>query len=158
MCCETNSSCNLATTVRVSSCHKLREAVGSVEEHDFRVRARIIVSFKVLRFFPQTFSSFYLPFFRSLAAALVFAVDSYAAKSSTFSPVNFLTTNIVRNVASFYGEHPGFWYFTNGIPMLLGALIIPFLYEIYKILRGPNRQTYDILMLIVFWKTVLVYR
>lgn len=42
--------------------------------------------------------------------------------------------------------------------MLLGAQLLPFLYEVYKILRGPNRQVYDILMMFVFWPTIIVYR
>lgn len=92
-----------------------------------------------------------------LACALVFAADSYISDSSTFSPINFLKANILRNVASFYGKHPGFWYFTTGLPMLLGAQLLPFLYEVYKILRGPNRNTYDILMMFVFWPTIVIY-
>lgn len=93
----------------------------------------------------------------SLAAALVYSVDTYASDRSTFSPLNFFTANILRNVGSFYGEHPGVWYLTNGIPMLLGIQILPFLFEIYNIVRGPNRQPYDVLMMVVFWSTVFIF-
>ncbi|KAJ1525686.1 hypothetical protein ONE63_008900 [Megalurothrips usitatus] len=91
------------------------------------------------------------------ATALVFTVDTYTAETASFSPINFLKANIGRNIASFYGEHPGLWYFTSGIPMLLGAQLLPFLYEVYKIVKGPNRQSYDILMMFVFLSTVLLY-
>ncbi|KAK3920673.1 GPI mannosyltransferase 3 [Frankliniella fusca] len=93
----------------------------------------------------------------SLSTALVFSADTYASNSSTFSPLNFLKANILRNVASFYGEHSSVWYLTNGIPMLLGIHFFPFLFEVYKIVRGPNRQTYDVLMMVVFWSTVFIY-
>ncbi|NWI09337.1 PIGB mannosyltransferase, partial [Crypturellus soui] len=65
--------------------------------------------------------------------------------------LNFLKFNVLQNLGTFYGSHPWHWYFTQGLPVVLGTHL-PFF--IHGCVRAPKR--YRIFLMAVIW-TVLVY-
>ncbi|XP_005052034.1 PREDICTED: GPI mannosyltransferase 3 isoform X2 [Ficedula albicollis] len=65
--------------------------------------------------------------------------------------LNFLKFNVLQNLGTFYGSHPWHWYFTQGLPVILGPHL-PFF--IHGCALAPRR--YHIFLLPVIW-TVLVY-
>ncbi|XP_051484771.1 GPI mannosyltransferase 3 isoform X3 [Apus apus] len=66
--------------------------------------------------------------------------------------LNFLKFNVLQNLGTFYGSHPWHWYFTQGLPVILGTHL-PFF--IHGCVLAPKR--YRIFLVAVIW-TVLVYR
>ncbi|XP_033921768.1 GPI mannosyltransferase 3 isoform X2 [Melopsittacus undulatus] len=65
--------------------------------------------------------------------------------------LNFLKFNVLQNFGTFYGSHPWHWYFTQGLPVILGTHL-PFF--IHGCVLAPKR--YRIFLMAVIW-TVLVY-
>uniref|UniRef100_A0A8C4VA03 Mannosyltransferase n=1 Tax=Falco tinnunculus TaxID=100819 RepID=A0A8C4VA03_FALTI len=65
--------------------------------------------------------------------------------------LNFVKFNVLQNLGTFYGSHPWHWYFTQGLPVILGTHL-PFF--IHGCVLAPKR--YRIFLLAVIW-TVLVY-
>ncbi|XP_066052745.1 GPI mannosyltransferase 3 [Chamaea fasciata] len=65
--------------------------------------------------------------------------------------LNFLKFNVLQNLGTFYGSHPWHWYFTQGLPVVLGPHL-PFF--IHGCALAPRR--YRLFLLAVIW-TVLVY-
>ncbi|XP_067004711.1 GPI mannosyltransferase 3 [Anabrus simplex] len=53
-------------------------------------------------------------------------VDSFFYKHLIFTPFNFMYFNVIQNVGKFYGTHPAHWYLTSGLPVVIGAHLIPF--------------------------------
>lgn len=52
------------------------------------------------------------------------AVDSVLYGRATLVPLNFFLDNIVHSVAGFYGTHAWHWYFTAGLPTMLGPFVV----------------------------------
>ncbi|XP_060116088.1 GPI mannosyltransferase 3 [Heteronotia binoei] len=65
--------------------------------------------------------------------------------------LNFLKFNVLHNLAAFYGSHPWHWYFSQGLPVVLGAHLPFFLHGCF---HAPARQR--VLLAAVLW-TVAVY-
>ncbi|KFR15167.1 GPI mannosyltransferase 3, partial [Opisthocomus hoazin] len=65
--------------------------------------------------------------------------------------LNFLKFNGLQNLGTFYGSHPWHWYFTQGLPVILGTHL-PFF--IHGCVLAPKR--YRIFLMAVIW-TVVVY-
>ncbi|XP_039246023.1 GPI mannosyltransferase 3 isoform X1 [Pipra filicauda] len=65
--------------------------------------------------------------------------------------LNFLKFNVLQNLGTFYGSHPWHWYFTQGLPVILGAHL-PFF--IHGCVLAPKR--YRIFLTAVIW-TLVVY-
>ncbi|XP_030354301.1 GPI mannosyltransferase 3 isoform X1 [Strigops habroptila] len=65
--------------------------------------------------------------------------------------LNFLKFNVLQDFGTFYGSHPWHWYFTQGLPVILGTHL-PFF--IHGCVLAPKR--YRIFLMAVIW-TVLVY-
>ncbi|KAJ6664343.1 hypothetical protein lerEdw1_008562 [Lerista edwardsae] len=65
--------------------------------------------------------------------------------------LNFLKFNVLQNLATFYGSHPWHWYFTQGLPVVLGTHL-PFF--IHGCFQAPRRH--HIFLVVVFW-TVIAY-
>src|SRR5262245_29178522 len=63
-------------------------------------------------------------FFSSIVLALLFILDSVYYGTPTFTPVNFLRTNL-SSVSLFYGASPWHYYLTQGLPILC-ATALPF--------------------------------
>ncbi|XP_049833004.1 GPI mannosyltransferase 3 [Schistocerca gregaria] len=86
-------------------------------------------------------------------------VDSLCHGSVTCSPISFLYYNLVKNIASFYGTHGLLWYFTVGIPTVLGVHIFPFVLgcnEVITYKQDKARNVCLVLFFVILW-TVLVY-
>lgn len=58
-----------------------------------------------------------------LGGFLCLAVDTWFYERITFTPLNFLRTNVLHGVALFYGSHAWYFYLIAATPMLLGALL-----------------------------------
>ncbi|XP_051678315.1 GPI mannosyltransferase 3 isoform X1 [Oryctolagus cuniculus] len=69
----------------------------------------------------------------------------------TLVQFNFLKFNVLQNLGTFYGSHPWHWYFTQGLPVVLGSHL-PFF--VHGCFIAPKR--YQILLVTVLW-TLLVY-
>uniref|UniRef100_A0A663LW82 Mannosyltransferase n=1 Tax=Athene cunicularia TaxID=194338 RepID=A0A663LW82_ATHCN len=88
---------------------------------------------------------------------LVFTLDLYLTFCSpqisqwVLVQLNFLKFNVLQNLGTFYGSHPWHWYFTQGLPVILGTHL-PFF--IHGCVLAAKR--YRILLVAVIW-TVLVY-
>ncbi|NWW94178.1 PIGB mannosyltransferase, partial [Rhynochetos jubatus] len=65
--------------------------------------------------------------------------------------LNFLKFNVLQNLGTFYGSHPWHWYFTQGLPVILGTHL-PFF--IHGCVLAPKK--YRVFLTAVIW-TVLVY-
>ncbi|XP_039626202.1 GPI mannosyltransferase 3 [Polypterus senegalus] len=78
-------------------------------------------------------------------------IDSFFFGKWILVHLNFLKFNVIHDVASFYGSHPWHWYFTQGIPVVLGPHL-PFF--IHGTLLAPKR--YRILLTAIVC-TVIVY-
>ncbi|XP_012947012.1 GPI mannosyltransferase 3 [Aplysia californica] len=57
---------------------------------------------------------------------------------------NFLWFNVVQGGASIYGTHPWHWYFLQGVPVVMGTLVIPFF-------LGAWRAKNKVLLWIILW-------
>lgn len=68
-------------------------------------------------------------------AIVLCAVDSVFYGTLTLTPLNFINLNVVKGVASFYGSHPFHWYFTQGVPVVLGVFTLPFILQLLKATR-----------------------
>ncbi|XP_077173721.1 GPI alpha-1,2-mannosyltransferase 3 isoform X2 [Paroedura picta] len=64
---------------------------------------------------------------------------------------NFLQFNVLHNLAAFYGSHPWHWYFSQGLPVILGPHLPFFLHGCF---RAPARH--GIFLVVILW-TVAVY-
>ncbi|NWU93974.1 PIGB mannosyltransferase, partial [Upupa epops] len=64
---------------------------------------------------------------------------------------NFLKFNVLQNLGTFYGSHPWHWYFTQGLPVILGTHL-PFF--IHGCVLAPKR--YRIFLTAVIW-TMVIY-
>lgn len=73
-----------------------------------------------------------------LVGASVIALDSYAHGSFIVTPVEFFKVNILENIGSFYGEHPWYWYFTTGLPTILGPFTLPFLFAVVQTVQHKD--------------------
>ncbi|KAK2539519.1 Pigb [Columba livia] len=65
--------------------------------------------------------------------------------------LNFLKFNVLQNLGTRYGSHPWHWYFTQGLPVILGTHL-PFF--VHGCVLAPKR--YRLFLVAVIW-TVLVY-
>lgn len=92
-----------------------------------------------------------------IIGTIVIAVDSYAHGRFIITPIEFFKFNVLDNVGSFYGTHPWHWYFTVGLPVVLGITLLPFLFAAAQTLQ--NRQTYPdrYNLLLVIFVTLAAY-
>ena len=67
-------------------------------------------------------------------------LDSWFYGRWTFSAWNFAYVNVLRGVGSFYGTHPWHWYFTQGIPVVFSALLLPVLFGMWQCRKWPLLQ------------------
>lgn len=88
-----------------------------------------------------------------MACSALFILDSWYYGQYTFTPVNFLVTNL-SPIASFYGRSPWHYYLSQGIPVLCDIQTPLFVMAAWKAFRG-NAALKRLLMLIVW--TVFVY-
>ncbi|XP_070618337.1 GPI mannosyltransferase 3 isoform X2 [Erythrolamprus reginae] len=66
-------------------------------------------------------------------------------------PLNFLKFNVLHGLATFYGSHSWHWYFTQGLPVVLGPHLPFFLHGCFV---APRRHR--LFLVVVLW-TVAAY-
>ncbi|GFS74362.1 GPI mannosyltransferase 3 [Nephila pilipes] len=76
----------------------------------------------------QYFLVFWVIFlFRCVILATLMSCDKYFYGDWVFTPYNFFLFNWRNDIGAFYGQHNFLWYFTTGLPVVLGIHFIPFL-------------------------------
>ncbi|XP_013193470.2 GPI mannosyltransferase 3 [Amyelois transitella] len=88
----------------------------------------------------------YLPIGLLCSTALV-ALDSFFHGSLIVTPWEFFQYNVLQDVASFYGQHPWYWYLTQGLPAVLGVNIVPVLAAVGAVARRPRENVTGVLLL-----------
>uniref|UniRef100_A0A1I8M584 Mannosyltransferase n=1 Tax=Musca domestica TaxID=7370 RepID=A0A1I8M584_MUSDO len=73
-----------------------------------------------------------------LVAAISVGIDSYMHGRFLITPYEFLKYNVIQNIGSFYGSHPWYWYFTVGLPTVLGINFLPFLFGTIETIRHSH--------------------
>ncbi|KAM6425892.1 GPI mannosyltransferase 3 isoform 2-T2 [Liasis olivaceus] len=66
-------------------------------------------------------------------------------------PLNFLKFNVLHDLATFYGSHSWHWYFTQGLPVVLGPHLPFFLHGCFN---APRKHR--VFLVVVLW-TVAAY-
>ncbi|KAF8510994.1 Alg9-like mannosyltransferase family-domain-containing protein [Hysterangium stoloniferum] len=90
----------------------------------------------------------------TIACCFLFSLDLWYFGTYTFTPFNFLITNL-SPVSSFYGRNPWHYYLTQGIPIVSNLAMPFFLYGLWQALINgvsPLRR----LSLLTLW-TILVF-
>ncbi|XP_068143172.1 GPI mannosyltransferase 3 [Drosophila tropicalis] len=91
-----------------------------------------------------------------LVAALGISIDSYWHGKLIVTPYEFLKYNIFHNIGSFYGSHPWHWYFTCGLPTVLGINTVPFIFGVVETVRKSQRHPVSKQLLITILLTLIV--
>ncbi|ELU43975.1 glycosyltransferase family 22 protein [Rhizoctonia solani AG-1 IA] len=98
------------------------------------------------------------------AASAITIIDTLYYGALTFTPFSFLKTNLVSGVASFYGVNTFHYYFTQGLPIVLGPSLPFTLLGVWKHIKdnrdnrntSPSRRTRSLLLGLVAW-TIALY-
>uniref|UniRef100_A0A0K8U8K4 Mannosyltransferase n=1 Tax=Bactrocera latifrons TaxID=174628 RepID=A0A0K8U8K4_BACLA len=77
-----------------------------------------------------------------LVGAVCVAIDTYWHGRIIITPYEFFKYNILHNIGSFYGSHPWYWYFTVGLPTVLGINTIPFIFGVIDTVR--HKRNYPV--------------
>ncbi|KAJ6502310.1 glycosyltransferase family 22 protein [Mycena sanguinolenta] len=85
----------------------------------------------------------------------IFAVDTLYYGKPTFTPLNFLETNL-SNVSLFYGGNSWHYYLSQAIPIMCTTALPFTLREIWLILRGRESPALGIMLSCITW-TIGVY-
>lgn len=93
-------------------------------------------------------------FLRFCACTSLFFLDSWYFGEYTFTPLNFLVTNL-SPVSSFYGRNPWHYYLTQGIPILCDFSTPWFIRGAWRTLLSGTPPV-RLLLRITLW-TLLVY-
>ncbi|XP_017864281.1 PREDICTED: GPI mannosyltransferase 3 isoform X1 [Drosophila arizonae] len=92
----------------------------------------------------------------AFVAGVGIAIDTYWHGQLIVTPWEFLKYNILHNIGSFYGSHPWYWYFTVGLPTVLGINTLPFIYGIMETVRKGDRHPVSKQLLISILVTLVV--
>jgi phosphatidylinositol glycan class B len=71
---------------------------------------------------------------------LLTALDSFFHGSFVFTPFEFFKVNVLNDIGSFYGVHPFYWYFSTGLPTILGIGVIPFFLSVFVAIQSWNES------------------
>ncbi|KAJ7156958.1 glycosyltransferase family 22 protein [Mycena crocata] len=85
----------------------------------------------------------------------IFALDSVYYGTPTFTPLNFLATNL-SNVSLFYGGNPWHYYLSQAIPIMCTTSLPFVLREIWLILSGRQSPALTTMLGCIAW-TIGVY-
>ncbi|XP_060657929.1 GPI mannosyltransferase 3 isoform X1 [Drosophila nasuta] len=91
-----------------------------------------------------------------LVAAAGIAIDTYWHGQLIVTPWEFLKYNIFNNIGSFYGSHPWYWYFTAGLPTVLGINTLPFVFGLVQTVRKSEKFPISKQLLITILVTLVV--
>ncbi|KAJ7085838.1 glycosyltransferase family 22 protein [Mycena belliarum] len=89
------------------------------------------------------------------ALSVIFALDSLYYGSPTFTPLNFLATNL-SNVSLFYGGNAWHYYLSQAVPVMCTTSLPFVLREIWLISRGRESAALGTMLGCVAW-TISVY-
>lgn len=92
-----------------------------------------------------------------IVGSIAVALHSYAYGRFIVTPYEFLKLNVLQNVSSCYGTQPWRWYFTVGLPTILGPFTIPFLIAIVQTLQNRRIYADRFNLLIATLFTLVVY-
>lgn len=73
----------------------------------------------------------------------------------TFVPWNFVKFNVAHNISAFYGTHPFHWYFTQGLPTILGSFVPVF---VLGVAVAARRELFYLLCWTVFVYSLLGHK
>ncbi|KAL5490343.1 GPI10 [Sanghuangporus weigelae] len=89
-----------------------------------------------------------------IAAGFLIIIDSLYFGRVTFTPLNFVRTNL-SSVSLFYGQAPWHYYLTQGLPILLNVCLLSFVFGSYDIFNRGLRHQRTLLALIIW--TIFIY-
>lgn len=69
-------------------------------------------------------------------------LDTYFHGSLIVTPFEFLKYNLLKGIGSFYGTQPWYWYFTIGLPTVLGINTLPFAFGVFETIR--HREVFPV--------------
>uniref|UniRef100_A0A6V7HPF9 Mannosyltransferase n=1 Tax=Bracon brevicornis TaxID=1563983 RepID=A0A6V7HPF9_9HYME len=86
------------------------------------------------------------------------AIDSYCYGTFIFTPWYFLKVNVLNGVATFYGAHGFSWYFTIGLPSILGVYYIYFPFVTIDVIYNEQHVTHKTILIHgTIYLTLIVY-
>lgn len=92
--------------------------------------------------------------YSTLSMMALYTVDSWYFQKSTFTPLNFLVTNL-SSVSSFYGLNEWHYYLSQGLPILINAYLPFFVLGSWSVMKyGLIHQ--KSLVRLVLW-TITIY-
>ncbi|XP_017470147.1 PREDICTED: GPI mannosyltransferase 3 [Rhagoletis zephyria] len=77
-----------------------------------------------------------------LVGGVCVGIDTYWHGRLIVTPYEFFKYNVLHNIGSFYGSHPWYWYFTVGLPTVLGINTLPFIFGVMDTVR--HKQNYPV--------------
>lgn len=92
-----------------------------------------------------------------IVGSIAIGLDSYAHGTLVITPIEFFKFNVLEGVANFYGTQPWYWYFTMGLPAILGFFMIPFVFAIMQTLRRPEMYPDQMNLLYSILFALIVY-
>jgi GPI mannosyltransferase 3 len=92
-----------------------------------------------------------------LTGGVLAGLDSYLHGSFVVTPYEFFRANIFEGIGSFYGTHPWYWYFSTGLPAVLGIGIVPFFLSVFSTIKRWNYSETIQVMLTSSIITIFVY-
>lgn len=92
-----------------------------------------------------------------VVGGIAIALDTYAHGSFIITPVEFFKLNVLHQIGNFYGSQPWHWYFTTGLPTVLGITTIPFVIAVVQTLRNKDiyQERYILVLTVTF--TLIIY-
>lgn len=92
-----------------------------------------------------------------MVGAVAVSIDTYAHGSLILTPIEFLKVNVIEDIGTFYGYHPWHWYFTTGLPTILGISTPIFLFAVAQTLRTPKEYPERVVLLVAVAFTLAIY-
>ncbi|KAL5290031.1 PIGB family protein [Megaselia abdita] len=93
----------------------------------------------------------------ALVGASCVAIDSYIHGKLLITPYEFFKYNVLQGVGSFYGTHPWYWYYSTGLPMILGINFLPFLFGSIDTVRNYDAFPIRRKLLVTLMTSLTVY-
>ncbi len=81
------------------------------------------------------------------------ALDTFMYGQFTFVMWNFIQFNVIQQMSHLYGVQPWHWYFTQGLPVILGFQVIPFLWAC-KSFKNFTRNLKFLFLILIYVITV----
>lgn len=100
---------------------------------------------------------FYSFYSRITVLTITTTINSLCYGKLTISLWEFLKANIFQNVSGFYGILPWYWYFTVGLPTILGVHTLPFVWSLFKLLQNGRYKTNELVLIMTIIFTLCVY-